>query len=411
MSSWKRTYWAVWVANFVTAVGMMSFLPFFPGHLESLGFEDRGDVATWAGVLYGAAPLAAAVMGPIWGALGDRFGRKLMVLRAMGAIALFVGAMAFATGPWQLLALRLLQGVFSGFVAPSMTLVSISAPPGEQGRVSGSLHTAMIWGAVIGPVVGELIRVRLGLAAVYLAVSACALVAMALVGFLATEDSSLRQRREGSAPRPTVGGVLRAALGDIAELRANRGLRAAVVLVFWVQFGIGATNPQIELFVRDLPSRFGLAPSVAAPFSVLAIANLVALPFWGRWGDRRGHGRTLRLCSLACAGGLALHAWTPTYEALLVERLLLGLVAAGIGPLAFGLAAAESTTDRRGGAFGVVFSARAFAISGAAMIGGGLSAFVGIRGLFLLGAALLALQVVRGWIADGRRAAGAGGRG
>ena len=33
--------------------------------------------------------------------------------------------MAFARTPWELLGLRLMQGVFSGFVAPSLTLVSI----------------------------------------------------------------------------------------------------------------------------------------------------------------------------------------------------------------------------------------------------------------------------------------------
>ena len=63
-------------------------------------------------------------------------------------------------------------------------------------------------------------------------------------------------------------------------------LRAAVVLLFWVQFGVGATNPQLELFVRDLPATW-LAVSAAAPFSVLAMANLLALGRWGQAGDRQ----------------------------------------------------------------------------------------------------------------------------
>ena len=48
----------------------------------------------------------------LWGALGDRVGRKLMIVRANMAIVVFVGLMAFVTSPWQLLALRLGQGLF-----------------------------------------------------------------------------------------------------------------------------------------------------------------------------------------------------------------------------------------------------------------------------------------------------------
>src|SRR6188768_2903741 len=103
MDGWRRTWWSVWTANLVAAIGIQSFLPFFPSHLEHLGLVDRGEIAVWAGVLYGAAPLSAAITGPLWGALGDRYGRKLMVLRSLAAIALFVGLMSFATSPMQLL--------------------------------------------------------------------------------------------------------------------------------------------------------------------------------------------------------------------------------------------------------------------------------------------------------------------
>ena len=64
------------------------------------------------GVIVAAAPLPAAFMGPIWGSLGDRIGRKPMMVRANLAIAVFVGCMGLVGGPWQLVALRLGQGVF-----------------------------------------------------------------------------------------------------------------------------------------------------------------------------------------------------------------------------------------------------------------------------------------------------------
>jgi DHA1 family multidrug resistance protein-like MFS transporter len=398
MVSWRRTYWAVWFSNLIAAIGMMSILPFFPSHLEAMGLEDRASIATWTGIIYGAAPLSAAFSSPVWGALGDRFGRRLMVVRSMTAIAIFVGAMAFAASPWQLLALRIAQGVFSGFLPPSMTLVSTVAPAHRQARLAGNLQSAMIWGAVIGPVLGEAVRGVRSVEDVYLVVSALAVTAILVVLVFAREDHSTRQV---SRERLRLGSVLRSSLGDLKELRTSRSLRVAVVLVFWIQFALGATNPQMELFVRDLGAWF-LTPSVAAPFSVLAAANLIALPLWGRYGDRRGHHRALVFCALGSAALLLLHAVTPSYEGLLVLRALLGLVVAGAGPLAFGLAAAETSADRRGGAFGVVFSARAFAVSVSAMAGGWLSGLAGIRGLFVGGglAVLLCLWTLRG----GRRA-------
>lgn len=371
---------------------MMSFLPFFPSHIESLGVEGVGAIATWAGVIYGAAPLAAACMSPIWGALGDRFGRRLMVLRSMFAIALFVGGMAFATTPFQLLLLRIGQGLFSGFVAPSLTLVSVAAPLHVQGRIQASLQTAMTIGGIAGPALGEGLRRLVGLREAYLCVSALALAAAVLIAVFAKEK--VAHRRPSSGERSLLG-VLKESFGDLGELRTNRGVRVAVVLLFWIQFGLGATNPLLEIFVGELPPRPGAAipSSVGLLFSAMAVANLVTLRTWGRLGDTRGPERMLKRCAFLSAGALALHAVVPSYLPLLAMRFLLGAAMAGCGPLAFGVAAAETSVERRGGAFGVVFSARAFAVAIAAMAGGALSSFLTLRGLFCASAVLLALSV------------------
>lgn len=384
MQAWRRTHRAVWVANLATAAGMMSFLPFFPSHLERLGVEGAGALELWTGVIFGAAPFSAAFMSPIWGALGDRFGRRLMVLRAMGAITVFVGAMAFVTNPWQLLALRLLQGVFSGFVAPSMTLVSIAAPASEQGRVASSLQVAMSFGAILGPLLGELVRDLVGPSAVYLSVAALSAFSALLVLAFASEDASKRRALDAGPLR--VGAVLRASLGDLGELRASRGLRAAVVLLFWIQFGNGATLPLLEIYEGQLRAGASWLPvSTAALFSVPAAMNLIAMPLWGRLGDRRGHVTALLVCALASGVLLAAHALVLSYEQLLAARLVFGAAMAGAGPLAFGVAAVEIPEDRRGGAFGVVFSARALAVSSSAMLGGWLAGWLGIRGLYWVG--------------------------
>ncbi len=70
---------------------------------------------------------------------------------------------------------------------------------------------------------------------------------------------------------------------------------------------------------------------------------------------------------------------------------------AGASPCAYGLAAAELPIDRRGGGMGLVFSARTLAISLSAFSGGLLSQWIGIRGLFLAGAALVLFTLFGLW--------------
>ena len=50
--------------------------------------------------------LSLTLTAPIWGSLADRFGRKLMLMRSLWGGALLVAAMAFATEPAHLLAIR-----------------------------------------------------------------------------------------------------------------------------------------------------------------------------------------------------------------------------------------------------------------------------------------------------------------
>ncbi len=390
---WRRTFWVVFISNLITAVGMMSFLPFFPAILRELGVDNLEERMVWSGVLFGAAPLAAAFMGPLWGSIGDRYGRKLMVVRALLAITVFVGAMGLAQNPWQLLALRLGQGIFSGFVPPSITLVSVLTPRERQGRVTGSLQAALPAGMITGPLVGALLQQNFGIQSIFVFVSCAAGASALLVALFAHEDPSLRTTIERFSPTSLLSGAAQ----DLRKLFANARIRRAVGLLFAVQVGMGATNPLLQLHVEDLwegdPVR--VESLTAWLFSSLAIAGLIATPLWGRAGDRVGHTRALAIAAASSALLLALHAAAPTYAWLFGARIAIGFATPGTHVGAFGVAALETGDESRGSAFGAVFGARALAVSLGAMGGGALSSILGIRGLFVAaGAAIVVLLVV-----------------
>lgn len=421
MSNWKQTFWAVWVANLVTAIGMMSFLPFFPQHLRDLGMTDPDSIARWSAAIFGAAPLTAGLMMPIWGALGDRIGRKAMVLRAMLAICVFVGMMGHVETPLALFFLRIGQGVFTGFVAPSVTLVSVAAPPDKQGRISGSLQTALAAGSVIGPILGGLLSVSIGVRGVFTFVAIAAFVSALCVFFFAHEDPA--QRRAKDEGERGLRGLLRASFGDMRAVWANRTLRVTIIAVFIMQFGLGATNPLTELYVEQLFALGGdewvkpiltsifhleheadmrtLATSVM--FGGMALVLLVAMPVWGARGDRVGHARTLLWSSALVALAMLFNALAPSIVLLFAARMFLGGAMAGGAPSAFGIAASEASVETRGGTIAAVVSARTFAVSTGSIIGGQLVPLIGIRGLYFGGSALVALSAAGLWWRAQRR--------
>lgn len=408
-ASWRRTFFVVWLANLITAIGMMSFLPFFPSLLRDLGVEGQASVRLWAGLCFGAAPLSATIMSPIWGALGDRLGRKLMVVRSMLAIAIFVGGMAYVQTPVQLLAMRLGQGLFSGFIPPSITLVSVAAPAERQGRIAGYLTTSLAIGGMLGPLIGGWISIHFGNhQAVFYVVGALALFSAILVMLFAVEDKTLRRAVDKLGNSSPVRSALASLKGDMRDVLGNPVLRGAAGLVFALQLGMGAVNPVLEEYVMELfrgldpmadrwavwLQRLSAEPldtlqkvsifATSLSFGAMAIANLLFLPLWGRYGDRVGHRRALRVCAIGSVASLVLQASVPSYPALLLGRFLIGAFLAGISPLAFGLAATVTVADRRGGAFGAVFSARTLAVAVGGATGGALAGVFGVRAVMVI---------------------------
>ncbi len=86
MPQWQRNIYAIWSAQFLAMVGLTLIVPFLPFYLRVLGVTSLEDVERWSGFLFAAPFLVQMLAAPLWGVLGDRHGRKIMVLRAMVGI-------------------------------------------------------------------------------------------------------------------------------------------------------------------------------------------------------------------------------------------------------------------------------------------------------------------------------------
>src|SRR5262249_9076173 len=80
---WRRTLAVMGWPRLLAVSGISLTLPFLPLLVRSLGVTDEASVQRWSGAIYSGPFLFAALMTPIWGWMGDRFGRKPMVVRAL----------------------------------------------------------------------------------------------------------------------------------------------------------------------------------------------------------------------------------------------------------------------------------------------------------------------------------------
>jgi EmrB/QacA subfamily drug resistance transporter len=101
--------------------------------------------------------LASTVSTPIWGKLGDLYGRKRFF---QAAIVIFVAASVLAglsQSMVQIIAFRALQGVGGGgLVVGAMTIISDLVAPRERGRYQGVFSALFATSSVLGPLLGGL---------------------------------------------------------------------------------------------------------------------------------------------------------------------------------------------------------------------------------------------------------------
>ena len=127
MEIWKRNLIVCWFGMFVALIGMSQIAPVLPLYIEQLGIHNTALIEQWSGIAFGVTYIISAIFSPIWGLAADKFGRKPMLLRASLGMAVVVFWMGFVQNIYQLVTLRLLQGVITGYSTACVALIAITA--------------------------------------------------------------------------------------------------------------------------------------------------------------------------------------------------------------------------------------------------------------------------------------------
>ena len=151
LEQWQKNQIAVAASASGVWLGNTLVLPFLPLFVRQLGIEGTGAIAFWTGLLFAVRPALAALTGPLWGKVADRYGLRLIAARAAAGNSLCWFLMAFATDVWELLLIRTALGILGGFNSISVAAITQLAPTDRTARVIGNLQSTQILSAALGP--------------------------------------------------------------------------------------------------------------------------------------------------------------------------------------------------------------------------------------------------------------------
>ncbi|WP_410671641.1 MDR family MFS transporter [Amycolatopsis sp. cmx-4-68] len=118
------------------------------------------DQLTWVVTAY---TLTTAASTPVWGKLGDLYGRKRVHLTAIALFTVASVACGFAGDMPQLIAFRAVQGLGGGGLAVgALSLIGVLVPPRDRGRYQGMTASVMAAGQIGGPLFGGVVTSLLG---------------------------------------------------------------------------------------------------------------------------------------------------------------------------------------------------------------------------------------------------------
>ncbi len=356
------------IAQFLSGIGFSIIFPFLPFYFRELGLKTDQEVLLWMGYIGLAFGITMGFSAPIWGLVADRYGRKLMVIRSMFAGAVVLGLMGLATSPWHIFFLRILQGMTTGTVTASVTMVSSVTPAAQLGLSLGILQTALLLGNVIGPLAGGILadwfgyRIPCGIAFVVL-----------MAGTFLVIFGSHERFTPPAGKRENGFKTMR----DILRIEGFTVLLAVYFLVYVLGTLI---TPILPLYIEELSGNGDKAATLTG--IVVGVGGLfsgISAAYFGRLGDRFGHGRIL-VFSLIASGVLSLpQAVAHNVWELFVERCLLGLMVGGVIPAVNALVSNIISKDKVGSAYGLTSSVTCLGIGAGPFLGGILAAAVGLR--------------------------------
>jgi len=386
----SRPFVTLALAIFAATMGIGVVAPVLPVHARSLGATGPQIALTFS-----AFAITQLLVSPFAGRLGDRGGRKPLILLGLATYLIAAIGWLLTTEIWVAIGMRALSGVGSALVFSLATAyIGDLTPEGHEGRYMGVFGLFDFLGFGMGPLVSGILRDRYGFDAVFIFMAILMVLAIMTISALLPSRVTAGGGREGDGDAP------RGAAPWSVVLR-----HPIVQGVFAVHVGyslaFGAGFSFLAVYLEE-----EIAATATMVGVVLASQELVGgllQPVMGRVADRLNRRLLIIIGVVMVAAGYAAFALTTQYL-LLAAAFALG---AGLGSAVQGVASRALMVEvgrDLGMATVMAVNSMGFAIGVlVGSLGGGVladaagtrSVFIGAAVALLASAALFAVRTAR----------------
>lgn len=401
MTSWRRTLAIMFVAQLLTAVGFSIIFPFLPLYIADLGTTTGLSIEFWSGMVFSSQAITMMIASPIWGTIADRYGRKLMVERAMFGGAVILLLMAFAQSAEQLVLMRMIQGLITGTVSAANSLVAASAPRERMGFAMGTLQVGQWAGIALGPLIGGTLADAFGFHVPFIVTAVLLFLSGVLVFFGVHENFD------------KVNGVSEFARSSFLKgwrhVLSMPGVIPTFCLRFMTSLCRSMLTPILPFLVLTLMStEAGVSSFTGLVVGIESGAATLSAIYLGRLGDRIGHRKIVlgaSLGALVCYVPLTMVA--ETWQLLLLHALV-GIAVGGLVASPSALLAQYTEPGEEGAVYGLDNSIVSGARAVAPLTGAAVAMALGYRGVYaadvllMFGIFLLALRWLPDRVAEGQ---------
>lgn len=320
---WKKNLFVLSIAVFIAGIAFSEIMPFLSLYINTLGNFSHQQLNFWSGIVYSGTFIVSAVVSPWWGKLADKKGRKPMILRAGIGMSVVIACMGLVQNVWQLLLLRMLQGVFAGFISSSNALVATETPKTNSGQALGTIASATTAGTLLGPLVGGALTSIFSYRITFMITGGLLLLCSILVLFFVHEDDF----------KPVTAKKLDKASGVIKSLRSPHLIFGLLLTTLIIQAANNSINPIVSLYVRQLLNGHDNVVFISGVIAALpGIATFLVASRFGALGDKIGTHKIIVAGFIAASIFFFLTAFVRNTVELGILRFLVGFSDACLFP-------------------------------------------------------------------------------
>lgn len=365
MKLWEINLYIVWFSQVLSLMSFNFGMPFLPFYIQQLGITSTNSVKLYSGILNAAPAITMAIMSPIWGIVSDKYGRKLMLIRAMLCASFIIGAMGIVMNINQLIILRLVQGVFTGTVTAAQILIAANTPKNKISYALGFLSSSTFIGQCIGPVIGGALAEWVGYRVSFIIGGILMFIDFLLVLFFVKEEKNVDVKDD-----------------EIRNRDKNKSLRTVftttalsmLVVIFFIRVGRSVFNPYIPIFVQEVRSTASGAAGITGVMNgVLALMTAMAGLTLSKLGDKYDK---MKLLIIYLTLGAVISVPLIWITKLWLFTFVFGImffVTGGVEPVIMSITAENTPVDKRGVLFGVQGTIGSIGFAVAPLLGGAIS--------------------------------------